>query len=266
MLAAFGLTLSMIKLFLKIGCRTLTALGILFYLMRLEQCETEEYDYRAYYSRYTSTEQIGTMPVDFAIAVPNSYYYHPRPMPLVVALHYGGTVTDSSGLWILAELVLPAWGELEAIFVAPVSPALTNWTSSACEKAIFGLLDTIQSNMQIDPKKIIITGYSMGGTGTWYYVNKYPTYFAVAVPISGSLEGLNLSNLGATPIYAIHSQADTVISYATVKERIEALQSLGLNVQLKSVKSYGHYEVTKFVKPLKDLLPWIKQQLHLSKF
>lgn len=249
------------QIVLKIKCQALIALGLLLPLLQLEQCETEEYDYRAYYSRYTSTEQIGTIPVNFAIAVPNFYYSNPRPMPLILALHYGGTVTDSSGLWILAELVLPALGELDAIFVAPVSPALTNWTSSACEKAIFGLLDTISSNMQIDPAKIIITGYSMGGTATWYYVNKYPTYFAAALPISSNPADLDLGNLGSTPIYAIHSQADEVISFDLVKARIEALQNLGLDVQLKAVKSYSHYDVTKFVKPLKELLPWIKQQL-----
>jgi len=78
------------QIVLKIKCQALIALGLLLPLLQLEQCETEEYDYRAYYSRYTSTEQIGTIPVNFAIAVPNFYYSNPRPMPLILAIALWG--------------------------------------------------------------------------------------------------------------------------------------------------------------------------------
>jgi len=230
-------------------------------LFGLTHCDNEPYNYLEEYSRYTSTERISIYTVDFAIAVPNNYYSHPRPMPLVLALHYGGTVTEDSGVNLLAELVLPALGELEAIFVAPVSPSQTTWISTPCERVIFGLIDTIKTYMQVDPAKIIITGYSMGANGVWYYVNKYPNYFATALPVSGNPGGLTLNNLGATPIYAIHSKADEVFLYDNVKTAIEALQAQGVNVHLKTVTSAGHYETTKFAKPLRTLLSWIKTQL-----
>lgn len=234
---------------------------LLLLTMILPGCEAEEYNYLEEYSRYTATEHIGVNTVRFAIAVPNKYYAHPSPTPLVLALHYGGTVSDSSGLWILSELVLPALGELEAICVAPVSPAQTSWTTSICERVIFGLLDTIINNMEIDTRKIIITGYSMGATATWYYVNKYSNFFTAALPVSGDPTVLNLNNLGETPIYAIHSQADEVIPYEPVKNLINTLQAQGMNVQLKTVKSYSHNSVTRFAKPLRELLPWLRQQL-----
>ena len=37
----------------------------------------------------------------------------------------------------------------------------------------------------IDKAKVVVTGYSMGGAGTWHFAEKYPERFSAAIPVAG---------------------------------------------------------------------------------
>src|SRR5262247_1650350 len=70
--------------------------------------------------------------VHYAISVPREY--HREPVPLILALHFGGD-PQGAGHAMLQILIQPALGELGAIVVAPDSVG-GGWSIAANEQAV----------------------------------------------------------------------------------------------------------------------------------
>src|SRR5262249_36006567 len=120
----------------------------------------------------------------YAISIPPSYTPS-MPVPLILALHYGIGNRDSTGVGVdLGKGIIgPALEELGAIIVAPDS-VRGNWRTSENEKAVNALLDMVTANYAIDKKRVAVTGYSMGGTGSWHLAEKFPERFSAVLPIA----------------------------------------------------------------------------------
>lgn len=182
-----------------------------------------------------------------------------KSVPLVLALHYGGTVTPYFGKDILVYLVEPALHSLEPIMVSPDCPART-WNNQVSEKAILAILENLFATYPIDKNKIIITGYSMGAMGTWYLASRYPDLFSAAIPISGiPKEFLSFEN-NSTPFYVIHSEDDELIPLAQVRKFVEEWKRKGVNIHLEVVRGVGHYQYDGYVEALQKTISWIKKQ------
>src|ERR1700676_4865884 len=119
-----------------------------------------------------------------------------------------------------------ALAELGAIIVAPDS-VRGNWSSPENEKAVNALLDMVVAHYSIDKKKIAVTGFSMGGAGSWHFAEKFPERFSAAIPVAGtppsSASGWRL------PVLAIHSRDDQVAPFDPTEARIAELQKAGAN-------------------------------------
>jgi predicted peptidase len=50
--------------------------------------------------------------------------------------------------------------------------------------AVNVLLDMVIARYAIDQKRVAVTGYSMGGTGSWHLAEKFPERFSAALPIA----------------------------------------------------------------------------------
>jgi predicted esterase len=53
------------------------------------------------------------------------------------------------------------------------------------EEDVFEAVRDAMTKYPIDPDRISVTGFSMGGAATWYLVSHYPDFFAAAAPMSG---------------------------------------------------------------------------------
>lgn len=104
---------------------------------------------------------------------------------LILFLHgLDGRGTDNE-LQIKYDLVRNLYKQLalnehKAIIIAPQITQL--WHQYTSE--IKSLLDNICIVNNVDPNRIYVCGYSMGGLGTWSMVLSYPGYFAAAMPIA----------------------------------------------------------------------------------
>src|SRR6476620_8587992 len=107
--------------------------------------------------------QKGGPPIHYALSVPPGY--HGEPVPLILALHFGGD-PQGAGHAMLQILIQPALGELGALIVAPDSLG-GGWSTAANEQGVNALLTAVEKSYAIDQKKVIVTGFSMGGRGTW---------------------------------------------------------------------------------------------------
>lgn len=202
---------------------------------------------------------IGTLPVGnfamrYVISVPKEYS-ESKPVPLVVALHYGGR-TNGAAQGLMLQLVQPALGDLGAVIVAPESLGGA-WNTANNEQAILSLIDAVQATYKIDPRRMAVTGFSMGGTGTWSFVAKHPDRFSAAVPVAGTPP----SSLGQwkTPVLAVHSRNDEVVPIAATEAGIRELQKAGVRAELIVLTGISHYETSRFADGLRRAVPWLRQ-------
>lgn len=193
----------------------------------------------------------------YTIALPKSISSD-RSMPLVLALHYGGSVTPYYGKGFLTLLVESALRDLGAIILAPDCPG-RGWTDPISEKAVLDLIETMLDKYSIDPSKIVVAGYSLGGIGTWHLAARYPQLFSAAISVSAVPDGNSFPIVEGVPVYAIHSKDDEIFPIEKVRAFVERQKSGGASVRLVEVEDFSHYETFRFVKPLREAIPWIKK-------
>jgi predicted peptidase len=175
--------------------------------------------------------------------------------PLVLALHYGGEVTPQLTMEFLESLVVPGLKKLGAVIVAPDCPG-DGWTDEASERAVLALLDYAVRSWPVDRHRIVVTGYSLGGIGTWFLAARHPEIFSAAVPIAGRPVADGELRV---PVYAIHGRRDEVIGVEPTRRAIDALRAEGVDAQLVIVKGPTHYETRRFAGPLEGAVEWLRR-------
>ena len=195
--------------------------------------------------------------IRYAIDIPSNYSPS-TPVPLILALHFGVRGEDAIGAGrdVMQILVRPALAELGAIIVAPDS-VRGDWSSPENEKAVNQLLDIVLARYAIDRQKVVVTGYSMGGAGSWHLAEKFPERFSAAIPVSGrppaSASGWRL------PVLAIHSRDDQVAPFDPTEARIAELEKAGANAKLIALTGITHYQMQRFGDALRHAVPWLHE-------
>lgn len=198
----------------------------------------------------------------YTLAIPADYTGD-HPVGLVLALHYGGQATPYYGRGLLVGLVEPALRGLEAIIVAPDCPTvITDWTHPDSEAYVLELLDHIQATYAIDIQRTLITGYSMGGIGTWYLAALHQERFAAALPMAAHPPKTAVDVPWRIPLHIIHSRRDELFPLKPVEAAVDRLKTQGAIIDLAVVDAVTHYETHRFVEPLRDAIPWIEETWH----
>lgn len=189
------------------------------------------------------------------------------PVPLVMALHWGTMAAPWVGGAYLHDLVLPAFEGMNAILVAPdaltqreASYRTERWTSERNEAAVLWLTRRLMASYPVDPKKVVLTGYSAGSAGVWFLAEKYPDLFAAAIPVSGRPPFDRVPTL-KIPFHVIHSWNDEVISAMMVQSAVEQMKAAGADIEMRIIADVTHYQTSFFYEPLRDALPWLERKL-----
>ena len=126
-------------------------------------------------------------------------------MPLIVFLHGSGEIGSESGVKSLPITTYVAskkpYEAGKFIFIAP-KDTNNSWEKKSTEKELMKLIEKVSKEYKIDKNRIILTGMSQGGLGTWSTATRYPNYFAAIVPMSG-YPNIKVKALTNTPIWAI---------------------------------------------------------------
>jgi hypothetical protein len=69
------------------------------------------------------------------------------------------------------------------------------------------VIDDLVKNGQADPKRIYISGFSMGGDGTIAFIEKYPEYFAAALPMGMDFRA-DFNKIKNIPIWTNKGETD----------------------------------------------------------
>ena len=203
----------------------------------------------------------GRPDVVYTLSLPEDFDPAGEPRPLVLALHYAGKNRDHFGRGVLEGLVEPALRHLRPIVAAPDAPA-RGFTDADAESAILALLDRLEDAYPIDRARVLVTGFSMGGMGTWYLASRHADRFTAAIPIAGSpraLGGEGMDVFERLPLHAIHSADDEVVAIGPTREAVAKLKEAGAPVELTEIDGVTHYNVPGFVRSLREVSGWLER-------
>jgi len=116
----------------------------------------------------------------------------------------------------------------------------------------------------IDASRLYVTGLSMGGYGTWEAVERWPNYFAAAVPLSGAGDPSKAPSLVHQAIWAFHGAKDTVVPVSGSRYMISAITQAGGHPRYTEIPNEGHdlWIPGKVYSPTADtaLFSWLFSQ------
>jgi predicted peptidase len=110
----------------------------------------------------------------------------------------------------------------------PPDPNAPRGTRGWQPKFLKGLLDDVmKSHPQADPKRIYLTGLSMGGMGSWRMAAEYPDTFAAVAPVCGFGNPESAEKLKNVPIWAFHGEKDTSVPIDRDQAMVDAVKAAG---------------------------------------
>jgi predicted peptidase len=186
--------------------------------------------------------------------------------PLIVVLH--GKSGHAYGAYVLADQIanqgMPAF-----VIVPAVNEYVRGWTEAEYEKKdpenpmpidqVAILTRFITSQFPIDPSKIYVTGYSMGGVGAFGALYYHPELFAAAIPICGGWYPQDAAKFVGKPLWAFHGAADSVVPVRQTRDMIAAIRAQGGDPQYTEYAGVDHNSWLKaYAEP--QLWTWLFSQ------
>jgi predicted peptidase len=112
----------------------------------------------------------------------------------------------------------------------------------------------------IDRNRMLVTGFSMGGAGTWFMSTHHPERFSGAIPIAGRPRDNPLEALDSMPVHIIHSRDDELVPIGPARDAANALAEQNHTVQFTELSGIGHYAMGGYVDALRQAGSWMWHQ------
>jgi len=205
---------------------------------------------------YTMTFMVPDFgPMRYALTLPRGY--NPRQArPLILALHPGGERFPGYGGAFVQQVVAPGLNALGAIIIAPDVPT-RGWTDAIAERAVLALVRSVMDNFTIDRSRVLVTGFSLGGRGTWFLSSRHSDVFTAAIVMAGSPGDEPLDRLARVPTYVIHSRDDEVVPFEPTQRAVTELKRLDRTIEFEPLVGLTHYQMGAYVDSLERGGRWI---------
>ncbi|HEX9422257.1 MAG TPA: prolyl oligopeptidase family serine peptidase [Pyrinomonadaceae bacterium] len=243
-----------------------------------------------------AAQKVETGFLDRAVVVNNTEYRYqvfvPREFtrsktwPVIIVLHGGGTYgndgirpTDGG----FGRVIRSSRDGFPAIVIFPQAHAdrTPAWQLEGGEAAMAALKRSIKE-FKGDPKRVVLTGGSAGGNGTWFLASRYPERFAAIVPICGFIskfKGVSsgveypalapaevadpyafiAKKVASIPVWIFHGEADKTVSVGESRKMAAALKAVGANVQYTELPGVDHNAWDPaYIRA--DLIEWMLKQ------
>lgn len=155
----------------------------------------------------------------------------------------------------------PMNAELPVEDMSEVAPLLPMGWEQA-EQDLLHILAEVKKNFQVDEKRVVITGLSYGGFGTWHMASKHPEMFAAMVPVVGwghpdLVEPIAKHKI---PLWVFAGGRDEVVTPKHFYAGLNKLEALGhKSVRFTIHEDMAHDAWTR-VYASDDLYSWLLQQ------
>lgn len=190
----------------------------------------------------------------YLVYLPERWDSSPEHTTLLLSLHGSGARgadLDPRRLGGPASLIADG-KSFPMIVVSPQCPVDHAWEAERLRQ----LLEHLQTRFQ--PQRVVVTGYSMGGGGTWEFAQTYPELVDAAAPVCGCGNPTQAKRLKNVPVWAFHGALDDVIPIRCSRDMVEAINAGGGTAKLTTFPEHSHgisrtvYDNPKFYRWVLD--------------
>lgn len=201
-----------------------------------------------------------------------------RRYPLVIFLHGSGERGSDNE----AQL---KWGVMNfasdynmkmypAYVIAPQCPLNISWANTTRSKngetslqtspsrpmqLLMETINDIIKKFHVDTNRIYITGLSMGGYGTFDALERYPHFFAAAVPVCGTGDVSRAASIAHVPIWMFGGAGDPTVNPNGLYDMVNALRKAGAQPGFTQYPGVGHFSwIAAYNDPM--MMEWLFSQ------
>ena len=136
-------------------------------------------------------------------------------------------------------------------------PILRTWSpQSADGRRAMAILDEVESQYPTDPQRRILTGWSMGGYGTWRFAAHDPQKWSAVLPIAGGADPSLARQLCDANIWAFHGALDAIVPASESRAIVNAVREAGGRIGYNEIADEAH-NVWRRVYDSDDVLAWM---------
>ncbi len=153
-----------------------------------------------------------------------------------------------------------------------------HWWTYRSDGMVMAIVDQLAERFPIDHNRVVLSGMSMGGWGSWNIGMRFPDRFSAIIPFAGGLhmgdyatDTLSdnysplIDNLKWLPSYNVHGNTDNIVPVRFSQMLAEELKSRKYDHTYDELDGSGHYlnfdengpmmqRVTKWLTPRKRIL------------
>ncbi|AUD07411.1 carboxylesterase family protein [Spirosoma pollinicola] len=193
----------------------------------------------------------------YSLYLPKDYPATKRSYPLVIYLHGGSQRgSDLTKLTEYGPPQLVSQGkEFPFIIASPQCPDGKYWSTDNWLDPLYSDLIT---TYRIDPKRVYLTGISMGGYGTWQTAIAYPDRFAAILPLCGGCDdSTQICRLKHLPVWTFHGTADDKVAFGLTDRLVKRLRGCSGKDQVRFTRLINEGHEIQYLYQQKKIYRWL---------
>lgn len=183
---------------------------------------------------------------------------------LLIVLHFQtDSDTRGAGRTALESLFVPAFGAWprRVILVAPDAVVGGRpWAESLNEECVMAVREDALARFLVgEGGRVVLAGFSLGGGGCWDLCAKHPSKFDAIVPVAAVSPCSRVdAALWEVPVFAVHSDSDTVVRIAKAKTLMESLRNeSSAPTHFLILHEVSHFNLRDYVDAVAKAVPWL---------
>lgn len=169
----------------------------------------------------------------YVVFVPANYRAD-KPSPAILFLHGAGERGNDNRLQLtigLAPFIQARAKTFPFIAIFPQCEAtegriLDSWAADQPGgRTALAVLDDARKHYQFDPKKVVLTGWSMGGYGAWSLGIAEPDRWSAILPLAGGGDVGQVAKVKSIPVWAFGGAKDSLVKIDVGRKMVDALKA-----------------------------------------
>lgn len=169
---------------------------------------------------------------------------------LIIGLVWTGEVNDHQTYFKC--LLDPSFRDMDAILFVPADN-FGLWSHGTVEQRILEFINYVSKHWPINPDRIVITGYSIGGTGSWYYAINHSDIFRASIPMAAT-HGFNQN--AQIPVYGICGDQDELVTCSEMEQLVKNSNSDLSTFEIAT--NLTHFDACNYVRSLTNGANWLE--------
>ncbi len=136
----------------------------------------------------------------------------------------------------------------KCVHVLPETCKGAEWWTDAGAAYILGIIDELKAEFNVDENRVFVSGFSDGGSGSFYLALFHATPFAAFIPLNGHIavaqsaggKPVFLPALATKPLYVVNTGRDQLYPAAQVKPFTDKMTEAGAKITYKVYEEIGH--------------------------